>query len=55
MRTIKYSEEQTIGFMRQAEAGLPVKEIGRKYGLSAFDSIRHFARDHLTGLSIVPV
>ena len=34
MRTSKYSEEQIIGFLRQAEAGLPVKEIGRKHGFS---------------------
>jgi hypothetical protein len=32
MRTSKYSEEQVIGFLRQAEAGIPVKEIGRKHG-----------------------
>ena len=34
MRTSKYSEEQIIGFLRQAEAGMPIKEIGRKYGFS---------------------
>jgi putative transposase len=34
MRTSKYSEEQIIGFLRQAEAGMPVKEIGRKHGFS---------------------
>ena len=34
MRTSKYSEEQIIGFLRQAEAGMPVKEIGRKNGFS---------------------
>ena len=27
MRTSKYSEEQIIGFLRQAEAGVLVKEI----------------------------
>jgi putative transposase len=30
----KYSEEQIIGFLRQAEAGMPIKEIGRKHGFS---------------------
>ena len=34
MRTSKYSEEQIIGFLRQAEAGMPIKEIGRKYCFS---------------------
>lgn len=34
MRTSKYSEEQIIGFLRQAEAGMPIKEIGRKHGFS---------------------
>ena len=34
MRISKYSEEQIIGFLRQAEAGMPIKEIGRKYGFS---------------------
>jgi transposase-like protein len=34
MRTSKFSEEQIIGFLRQAEAGLPIKEIGRKHGFS---------------------
>ncbi len=34
MRTSKYSEEQIIGFLRHAEAGMPVKEIGRKHGFS---------------------
>lgn len=32
MRTSKSSEEQIIGFLRQAEAGMPIKEIGRKHG-----------------------
>jgi len=34
MRTSKYSEEQIIGFLRQAEAGMPIKKIGRKHGFS---------------------
>ena len=34
MRTSKYNEEQIIGFLRQAEAGMPIKEIGRKHGFS---------------------
>lgn len=34
MRTSKFSEEEIIGFLRQAEAGMPIKEIGRKHGFS---------------------
>ena len=34
MRISKFSEEQIIGFLRQAEAGMPIKEIGRKHGFS---------------------
>jgi putative transposase len=34
MRTSKYSEEQIIGFLRQAEVEIPMKEIGCKQGLN---------------------
>ena len=34
MRTSKDSEEQIIGFLIQAEAGMSIKEIGRKYRFS---------------------
>ena len=30
----RFTEEQIIGFLRQAEAGLPVKELCRKHGFS---------------------
>lgn len=30
----RYSEEQIIGFLKQAEAGMPVKELCRKHGFS---------------------
>lgn len=30
----RFSEEQIIGFLREAEAGLPVKELCRKHGFS---------------------
>ena len=34
MRKSKYTEEQVIGFLKQAEAGVPVKELCRKGGFS---------------------
>ena len=30
----RFTEEQIIGFLREADAGLPVKELCRKYGFS---------------------
>ena len=30
----RYSEEQIIGFLKQADAGLPVKELCRRHGFS---------------------
>ena len=34
MRKSKYTEEQIIGFVRQVEAGMPVKDLCRKHGFS---------------------
>jgi putative transposase len=34
MKTSRFSEEQIIGFLKQAEAGLPIKELCRKGGFS---------------------
>ena len=34
MRKSKYMEEQIIGFLRQVEAGMPVKDLCRKHGFS---------------------
>ena len=34
MKTSRFSEEQTIGFLRQGEAGMPIKELRRTAGLS---------------------
>jgi len=30
----RFSEEQIIGFLKEADAGIPVKELCRKYGFS---------------------
>ena len=34
MRQSKYTEEQIFGFLRQVEAGMPVKDLCRKHGFS---------------------
>ena len=30
----RFTEEQIIGFLRQAQGGVPVKELSRKHGFS---------------------
>ena len=34
MKKSRYSEEQIIGFLKQSDAGMPVKELCRKGGFS---------------------
>jgi len=34
MKKSRYSEEQIIGFLKEAEAGVPIKELCRKGGFS---------------------
>jgi putative transposase len=34
MKTSRFTQEQIIGFLRQAEAGMPVKEVCRAGGFS---------------------
>jgi putative transposase len=34
MRKSKYSEEQIIGFLKQVEAGMALKDLCRKHGFS---------------------
>lgn len=35
MKKSKYSDSQIVSILKEAEAGLPVKEICRKYGISS--------------------
>jgi putative transposase len=30
----RFTEEQIIGFLREADAGIPIKELCRKHGFS---------------------
>lgn len=34
MKKKRYTEEQIIGFLRESDAGVPVKELCRKHGFS---------------------
>lgn len=34
MKKSRFSEEQIIGFIKEAEAGMPVAELCRKHGFS---------------------
>ena len=50
-RTSKYSEEQIIGFLRQAEAGIPIEELCRKHGFSDASFYKWRARvEHVRNL-----
>ena len=37
MKEIRYTEEQMVGILKEAEAGLPIEELCRKYGISDAD------------------
>ncbi len=46
----RYSEEQIIGFLREAEAGMPVKELCRRYGFS--EASFYLWRSKFGGMSV---
>ena len=46
----RFSEEQIIGFLREAEAGLPVKELCRRHGFS--EASYYLWRSKFGGMSV---
>ena len=46
----RFSEEQIIGFLREAEAGLPVRELCRKHGFS--EASYYLWRSKFGGMSV---
>jgi len=45
MKTKRYSTEQIIGILKEAEAGMPVKELCRKYGVSDAQRLKELVAD----------
>ena len=46
----RFTEEQIIGFLREAEAGMPVKELCRKHGFS--EASYYLWRSKFGGMSV---
>ena len=46
----RFTEEQIIGFLRQAEAGVPVKELCRRHGFS--DASFYLWRSKFGGMTV---
>lgn len=46
----RFSEEQIIGFLREADAGMPVKDLCRRHGFS--DASYYLWRGKFGGLSV---
>ena len=42
MKRSRFSETQIMGILKEAEAGMPVKEVCRKHGISSPDPARDF-------------
>ncbi len=49
----RFSEEQIIGFLREAEAGLPIKELCRRHGFS--EASYYLWRSKFGGMSVSDV
>jgi len=46
----RFSEEQIIGFLREAEEGVPIKELCRRHGFS--DASFYIWRSKYAGMSV---
>ena len=46
----RFSEEQIIGFLREADAGLPIKELCREHGFS--DASYYLWRSNFGGMAV---
>ena len=46
----RFTEEQIIGFLREAEAGLPIKELCRRHGFS--EASYYLWRSNFGGMSV---
>ena len=46
----RFSKEQIIGFLREADAGLPIKELCRKHGFS--EASYYLWRSKFGGMSV---
>lgn len=46
----RYTEEQIIGFLREADSGLPIKELCRRHGFS--EASYYLWRSKFGGMSI---
>lgn len=46
----RYTEEQIIGFLREADSGLPVKELCRRHGFS--EASYYLWRSKFGGMSV---
>ena len=46
----RYSEEQIIGFLREAEAGVPIKDLCRRHGFS--EASYYLWRSKFGGMSV---
>ena len=46
----RFTEEQIIGFLREAEAGLPIKELCRRHGFS--EDSYYLWRSKFGGMSV---
>ena len=46
MKIKRYSTEQIIGILKEAEAGMPVKELCRKYGVSEAQRLKELESEN---------